>query len=189
MTTYERNEVVKRGVMGVLGISLVAVATACAGMNHEPQSPEETPSEALATEEPQPSEPTSEEQSAESPDQGATQSASSEDLQQALQVVIQDEALLSELKLGEPGRFPLKISGSEVESGLKLQAHTEAVEVVGQQVDAKTNPVLVFTEIDLNAKQGTFKYRYEIEGVRGTSHVFKNEAGVWELQSSRVTGY
>jgi hypothetical protein len=33
-----------------------------------------------------------------------------------------------------------------------------------------------------------FKYRYEIEGVRGTSYVVKGSGG-WELKSSRVSGY
>jgi hypothetical protein len=124
-----------------------------------------------------------------SEDSGGAEAASSEDLQQAIQVVVQDEALLSELKLGEPGRFPLKIAGSSLPTGLQIQAHSEAVQVVAAPADPKTEPVLIFTDVTLNARQGTFKYRYDVEGVRGTSHVVKNAAGVWELKSSRVSEY
>lgn len=119
----------------------------------------------------------------------AAEPASAEDLKQALQVVIQDESLLSELKLGEPGRFPLKIAGQSLSGGLELKAHSEAVEVVSAPEDAKTVPVLIFTNIDLTNKQGTFKYRYDIEGVRGTSYVEKNDQGLWELKSSRFSEY
>lgn len=125
----------------------------------------------------------------EASESGSNEAASSDDFRQALQVVIQDESLLNELKLGEPGRFPLKISGGSLPSGLQLQAHSEAVQVVSAPADPKKEPVLVFTNIDINARHGTFKYRYDIEGVRGTSHVMKNSMGVWELKSSRVSEY
>ena len=164
----------------------------CASMNHQPQSPDEQ----LETSYSEPTEPTPvEPNTSETNDEVAQASAessepaSSDDLQQALQVVIQDDALLNELKLGEPGRFPLKIAGNSVSSGLQLEAKTSAVEVISEPADTKTTAVLVFTDVDINAKQGTFKYRYDIEGVRGTSYVVKNKFGVWELKSSRVSGY
>ncbi len=179
--------------ISMVGMSFAFSLASCGGMNHEPESPEEYPQEPIAStpvETATPNEETSTAQSgSESDPSGAAEPASRDDLKEALQVVIQDEALLNELKLGEPGRFPLKISGSSLESGLQLQAHSEAVEVVDAPQDPKTEPVLVFTDIDMNGKQGTFKYRYEVEGVRGTTYVFKNAAGVWELKSSRVTGY
>lgn len=187
----------ERGGVGMLGLGLLFCG-ACAGMNHEPESPEEWPQE-------QPSAaaaPSTAEASAPAADSDVeaeaepaaaseknSEPATQQDLEQALQVVIGDDALLSELKLEEPGRFPLKIAGDAVPAGLKLSARTEAVEVVSPGAQEGEQPVLVFTDIDLNAKQGTFKYRYEAEGVRGTTHVFKNSAGVWELKSSRVSGY
>ena len=177
-----------------VGVNCGALMSGCASMNHEPQSPDENSEDRVAANsaqtEPEPTGDASETNSTEAAETQSTgEAASSDDFQQALQVVIQDEALLNELKLGEPGRFPLKIAGSSVDSGLKLQAHSEAVQVVSAPADAKAEPVLVFTDIELDAKQGMFKYRYEIEGVRGTSYVFKNSVGVWELKSSRVSEY
>jgi len=166
----------------------------CGGSNTPAESPAETdatyqeasPSEdgAVAAEEGEGTESASTESQSSSGDP-----ASSEDLKQALQVVIQDESLLSELKLGEPGRFPLKITGQSLPVGLELQAHSEAVLVISAPADPKTVPVLIFTNVDITNKQGTFKYRYDVEGVRGTSYVEKNEQGVWELKSSRVSEY
>ncbi len=183
---------IENAATSAIGATLLLCLCACAGMNHEPQSPAETPSEAPAAAPrpaPEPEAAMDAPELQEAEEEPSDEPASREDLEQALQVVIQDDALLNELKLGEPGRFPLKISGNSVASGMQLQAHTEAVEVVGDVANPKEEPVLVFTDIDLNAKQGRFKYRYDIEGVRGTSYVFKNEAGVWELKSSRVSGY
>lgn len=114
--------------------------------------------------------------------------ASSRDLADALQVVLMDEALLSQLNLEEPGRFPLKISGSSLSEGMELQARTEMVEVVAKPEDPKTEPVLVFTQIKLNSKSGTFKYRYDIEGIRGSSYVSRAH-GNWVLDSSRISQY
>lgn len=112
-----------------------------------------------------------------------------DDLTSALQVVLQDEALLTQLKLEEPGRFPLKIAGPGIPSSTDLQAHAKNVEVVTTPEDPKAVPVLVFTEMSLEGNKGTFKYRYAIEGVRGTSYVARTEDGRWVLESSRISQY
>ena len=113
--------------------------------------------------------------------------ATQEDMQAILQLVINDEALDPYLKLEEPGRFPLKISGSEIPSGLELMKNTKPVQLVpppGKKEDA----VLVFTNIDADSKMARVKYRYDIEGVRGSATVKKLD-GRWQLSNSRVTEY
>jgi hypothetical protein len=127
-------------------------------------------------------------ESSDSSSEESSTMATPEDFKNALQVVIQDSALQKELKLEEPGRFPLKISGSDIPSSIELVAATEAVQVVPEPENPKEEAVLVFVQIKLDGNEGTFKYRSDIEGVRGTSYVVRGPAG-WELKSSRVSGY
>lgn len=113
--------------------------------------------------------------------------ASAEDLQQILQLVINDEALDPILKLAEPGRFPLQISGEDIPSGVELMKNTEPVKVVPPP-KSKQEPVLVFTSIDADSKQARVRYRYDVEGVRGSASLKKLE-GRWQLSNSRVSDY
>jgi hypothetical protein len=113
--------------------------------------------------------------------------ATPEDIQAILQLVIADDALDPYLKLEEPGRFPLKISGGDIPSGIALEKNTKPVEVVAAPGSDK-EAVLVFTSIDADAKQARVKYRWDIEGVRGSASVKKLD-GRWQLSSSRVTEY
>ncbi len=147
-------------------------------------STESTPS---SQQDPSTEQPAKTEESAPTEDPAASP-ATPEDFRQALQVVIQDDALLSQLNLEEPGRFPLKIAGEEIQSDIELTAHTESVEVVSPPENPEEEAVLVFSKIDLNGEKGTFKYKYEIEGVRGTTRVIKTD-GRWVLKSSRVSQY
>jgi hypothetical protein len=125
--------------------------------------------------------------SAETPDakggpQPATQSA--DDATAVLELVVNDPELDPYLKLGEPGRFPLKISGSVLPSGLKLVKATEPVQIVAAPKDKK-DAVLVFTEIEISGKKASVRYRYDIEGVRGSANLTKGQYG-WELTNSRI---
>lgn len=113
--------------------------------------------------------------------------ATPEDIQAILQIVIADEALDPYLRLEEPGRFPLQISGGDIPSGIELMKNTEPVKVVPPPAK-KEDPVLVFTSIDADSKQARVKYRWDIEGVRGSATVKKLD-GRWQLSSSRVTEY
>lgn len=113
--------------------------------------------------------------------------ASPADVQEILQLVINDEALDPYLHLEEPGRFPLQISGGDVPSGVELMKNTQPVKVVPEP-SKKEDPVLVFTSIDATNKEARVKYRYDIEGVRGSATVKKIE-GRWQLSNSRVTEY
>lgn len=171
----------------VSALVLAAGVSGCAGQNAEPKAPEPEPQSApvevaAPDVDPEP-EPVLEESAAVD-----TEPASENDVKAALQVVLDDEALRTALNFTEPGRFPLKISGSSLPSGLELQVGDKPVEIVPKPENAKETPVLVFTNIDMNKENGSLKYRYDIDGVRGTSYViFAN--GRWELKSSRVSGY
>lgn len=119
------------------------------------------------------------------PDGGGT--ASPADMQEILQLVINDEALDPYLHLEEPGRFPLQISGSDIPGGIELMKNTQPVKVVPEP-GSKEAPVLVFTSIDASSNVARIKYRYDVEGVRGSATVKKLE-GRWQLSNSRVTEY
>lgn len=113
--------------------------------------------------------------------------ATAEDMQEILQLVINDEALDPYLHLEEPGRFPMQISGDDIPSGIELMKNTKPVKVVPTP-ESKEAAVLVFTSIDASSTQARIKYRYDVEGVRGSATVKKLE-GRWQLSNSRVSEY
>ena len=183
------------GNLGWLGGAVVglALATGCGGGGDAPPKTaadvtEEPADDAVPTggdeeaggdEETGGDEDTGEEASSDDDTGGA---ASDDDVRTVLQLVIDDEALDKFLHLGEPGRFPLKVSGSGLPDGL-VKA-TKPVEIVDKP-DSKDVPVLVFRTIDVSAKQAIVKYRYDIEGIRGTVVLKKGPHG-WELTNSRI---
>jgi len=75
--------------------------------------------------------------------------------------------------MGEPGRFPLKISGDKLPSGLKLVKATKPVEVVDGRSRRRT-PCLPITEIDVQGDKASVRYRYDIEGIRGNVTLAKS---------------
>jgi hypothetical protein len=111
-------------------------------------------------------------------------SQSGDDTTAVLELVVYDPELEPYLKLGEPGRFPLKVSGSALPAGLKLVKATEPVQVVSSPKDKK-DPVLVFTEIDIAGNKASVRYRYDVEGIRGSANLTKGQYG-WELKNSRI---
>lgn len=115
---------------------------------------------------------------------GGSGAATTDDMKAALQLVLDDEELGPYLKLEEPGRFPLKVSG-DLPSGVELVKNTKPVEVVTGPKDDK-DAVLVFTRVDIGPSKATVKYRYDVERVRGTAYLKKVE-GRWELTRSRIS--
>jgi hypothetical protein len=111
-------------------------------------------------------------------------SGPSDDTTAVLQLAIDDPELDPYLKLGEPGRFPLKVSGSSVPSGVALTKSAKPVEVVGAPAK-KTDPVLVITSVEIEGASATVSYRYDVEGIRGTAYLKKGSRG-WELSRSRI---
>jgi hypothetical protein len=114
----------------------------------------------------------------------AKSESSADVLNVVLQRVIEDEELDKFLHLQSPGRFPLKIAGKELPSGVSLTKAGQPVAVV-EAPSSKKDAVLVFTQIEVSANDATIGYRYDVEGIRGTARVKKTDHG-WELSSSRI---
>jgi hypothetical protein len=110
--------------------------------------------------------------------------ASDDDINAILQLVVDDPELDKHLNLGQPGRFPLQISGENLPGSLKVVKATEPVKVVGPP-KSKNDAVLVLTEIDIKGDKATVRYRYDVEGIRGTVTLSKSSHG-WELRNSRL---
>lgn len=110
--------------------------------------------------------------------------ASDEDVTKILQLVVDDPELDTYLHLGQAGRFPLQISGDKLPSGLKLIKATEPVKVVDAP-KSKKDAVLVITEVDVQGDKATVRYRYDIEGIRGTVTLARSAHG-WDLKNSRL---
>ncbi len=167
----------------------MVAAVACGGAPPEaaaPDAPQDAPSDeapAEATREAEPDGEAPEKPAPRASEDAAPVSVSNEDVQKVLQLVLDDEALEVHLHLGQPGRFPLKVAG-KIPSGIELTKATKPVVVVSE-ADAKEKPVVVFTEITVDAKQATVRYRFDAEGIRGSATLRKGEFG-WELASSRV---
>ncbi|HEY3237061.1 MAG TPA: hypothetical protein VGJ84_20245 [Polyangiaceae bacterium] len=109
------------------------------------------------------------------------------DVQSILQLVIDDEALDPYLHLGQPGRFPLAIAGPDVPQGLELLKATKPVDIVNQSESGK-RAVLVFTKVSVTGNRAVVTYRYDVEKIKGTCNLTKNE-GRWELTNSRITAH
>jgi hypothetical protein len=110
--------------------------------------------------------------------------ASEDDVNAILQLVVDDPELDAHLRLGEPGRFPLKIAGDKLPSRLKLVKATEPVKL-SEPPKSKQEAVLVVTEIDVQGDKATVRYRYDVEGIRATVTLAKSAHG-WELKNSRL---
>lgn len=114
----------------------------------------------------------------------ASAPASDADVTAILQLVVDDPELDRYLHLGEPGRFPLQLSGQGLPSGLKLIKATEPVKIVDGP-KSKKDAVLVVTELDVQGDRASVRYRYDIESIRGNVTLAKLAHG-WELKNSRL---
>jgi hypothetical protein len=110
--------------------------------------------------------------------------AQGDDVHAVLQLAVDDSELDPYLKLGEPGRFPLKIAGSAVPQNIEIIKATKPV-VVTTPPSSKKDAVLVITEIAIKGNDATVSYRYDVEGIRGTAYLKKTPHG-WELTRSRI---
>jgi hypothetical protein len=171
------------------GTLFFGLMVACSGSQKEASAPEPESNESP---EPPPESESAGEEEAPADESSSNSSGgeylSPEILRTTLQLVIQDDALQTAMNLTVPGRFPIKISGKDIPSNIDLVAATKAVEVVPMPEDPTKQPVLVFTSIELEGNTVTFKYRYEVEKIRGTSKVVKGSSA-WELKSSRISEY
>jgi hypothetical protein len=116
----------------------------------------------------------------------ANAAASSDDVRDVLQVVIDDEALTPYLHLEQPDRFPLRIAGRDLPQNLELTKGTKPVVIVDAASDDKKQPLLIFTEIEIKGSEANVRYRYDVEGIRGSVTLNKPH-GRWELKRSRIS--
>jgi hypothetical protein len=165
----------------------ILLALACGGPAEPAASPEDSGEEAAAPAGGE-AEGKATQPEASEPDKPSAASsggpASDDDVNAILQLVVDDPELDNHLHLGTAGRFPLQVSGDSLPSGLKLVKATEPVKVVGPP-KSKKDAVLVFTEISVQGDKATVRYRYDIEGIRGTVTAAKTPHG-WELKNSRL---
>jgi hypothetical protein len=117
-------------------------------------------------------------------DPAASAPASDADLNAILQLVVDDPELDTHLHLGQAGRFPLQIAGERLPRELKLVKGNEPVKLVDSP-KSKKDPVLVFTEIEVQGDKATVRYRYDVEGIRATVTLARGGHG-WELKNSRL---
>ena len=167
-------------------LSLILLAVACGGPAEPAASPETSAESGEAAAPEGEGEASKAEGSAEGdkPAPSSSGPASDDDINAILQLVVDDPELDKHLHLGEPGRFPLQVSGDNLPGSLKLVKATEPVKVVGPP-KSKKDPVLVLTEIDVKGDKATVRYRYDVEGIRGTVTLAKTPHG-WELKNSRL---
>jgi hypothetical protein len=111
--------------------------------------------------------------------------ASADDLRELLQAVIDDDALTPYLHLEQRNRFPLHVSGHGVPKDLQLTKMTKPVVIDDEGARDSKKAVLVITEIDVKGAEATVRYRYDIEGVRGTATLNK-PYGHWAVKNSHV---
>lgn len=111
----------------------------------------------------------------------SSEGATSDDRKAVLQLVIDDEELGKYLRVTEPGRFPLKVSGPDIPSGLTKA--TKPIEIVDSP--APKSAVLVITEVEIGAKKASVSYHYDVEGIKGTTTLEKGPRG-WEILRSRI---
>lgn len=118
-------------------------------------------------------------------EKAAAAPASADDARAVLQLVIDDEALEPYLHLDKPDRFPLRIGGSVLPSGLELTKATKPVIIVAE-VGAEKKPIIVFSELSIEGDEASVRYRYDVEKLRGSATLQRRE-GHWVLKRSRVT--
>lgn len=173
-------------------LCVVALSLAACGGGAKPE-PETAAAEKTATPPTDDSAASSDDSSSDAPSKSSDKSdsastsdssdtgASSDDRHTVLQLTLDDEELGSYLKLESPGRFPLKVSGENLPSGL-LKAGKPVVLV--ENPDPKA-AVLVITGVDVGKDHATVKYRYGVEGIEGTTTLDKGARG-WEILRTRV---
>jgi hypothetical protein len=172
-------------ILTILGLGCGAKEPAKSAADAEMASPRaETRQESAPAATPKPQGATA--ASSPAPSSAASSSpASPDDLRDMLQAVLDDDALTSYLHMEQPNRFPLRISGRDVPQNLQLTKGTKPVVIVDDPRREPKKPVLVFTEIEIKGAEATVRYRYDIEGVRGSATLHK-PYGRWAVKQSHV---
>src|SRR5690606_19058062 len=123
-----------------LGIGLMFSACGligCGGAAPEPQSAPLESDPAPVSDAPMADDDVEPADDVDEPAPTSNEPASAADVQEAFQVVLNDDALQRALNLSEPGHFPVKISGANLPSDLKLEVGSKPVEVIPEPEDPK----------------------------------------------------
>jgi hypothetical protein len=182
---------------GRAGLILAALALSCGG--GAAGSPEPATSQAVAdppAQQDEPAvapEPTSESPETDAPGDtaggdsdapAATTTPEGDTLKAAVQALLDDPDLGNYLHLDKPGRLPIKVAGAALPSKLDVHKGGRVVEVV-KEPDSPKAAVLVFTRVEQQGNLVRLRYRYDIEGIRGSATVARKD-GRWLLTSNRV---
>jgi hypothetical protein len=108
--------------------------------------------------------------------------ATEEDVRAVLQAVLDDEELQQYLGLSLPGRLPFKLAGEGLPSDLQLMKGSDPVQIVDGPKD-KEDPVMVITELKIDAKEASVRFRYDVAKLRASANLAKKDYG-WELVNS-----
>jgi hypothetical protein len=172
----------------VVALTCAACGGPSPAQSAEDAAPAEAPSDESATEAPT----ADSAESGDGNDGGSSESssaggepASPADVKEALQLVLDDEALAPYLHLEQPDRFPLRVATRNLPPGIELEKATKPVILVDDP-DKEKKPVLVFTEVDVKKDSASVRYRYDVEGIRGACTLERRD-GRWVLKKSRVT--
>jgi hypothetical protein len=111
--------------------------------------------------------------------------ASAEDMREVLQAVLDDDALTPYLHLEQRGRFPVRVSAKGLPQGIQLTKMSKPVVLVDDAGTDPKKPLLVFTEIEIKGAEATVRFKFDIEGVRGSATLNK-PYGHWAIKQSRV---
>jgi hypothetical protein len=148
----------------------------------DPAAATEAP-KSVATESPS-SAPADEPKPAPVADAPQAESLSPADLTTVLQAVLDDPELTGYLHVEKPARSHVKLAGPNLPKDLKLVKGSYPVTIVDAPKSEK-DPVLVLTRVEAEDKVVTVAYRYDVEGIRGTTRVQNGKSG-WQLMSSRI---
>lgn len=167
--------------------ALCLAVVACGGSKPEAAAPEVSPeSEPASEDEPKKESPAAEsagatEEKTEKSDTAKGGELTEEDRKAILQLVLDDEELGHYLRVTEPGRFPLRVSGENLPSGLTKAS--KPIEVVSDP--APKTPVLVILAVEGGGEHATVRYRFDVEGIQGTTTLDRGARG-WEILRSRI---
>jgi hypothetical protein len=157
--------------VALLCLALAHHVLGCAGKG-EPKTPEPPVEEAPPAE-------AAEDAASDAP---ASDVATPEDVRAVLQAVLDDEELQPYLGLSLPGRLPFKIAGEGLPSDLELMKGSDPVQIVDGAKDDE-DPVMVITEMKIDAKEASVRFRYDVAKLRASANLKKEDWG-WELMNS-----
>ncbi|HVU00895.1 MAG TPA: hypothetical protein VHE30_04055 [Polyangiaceae bacterium] len=168
----------------------LVLSVSCGGGGAPAHSAEDAPKEEPAAGEPsgteagdtKKDEAPKEEEKAKEAETPAAEPLSSADLAKALETFLADPELGAYLQ--KSSRGGVKVSGPDLPKDLKVVQGTHYAQIVDGPKGPK-DPVVVITRLAHDGDVVTIAYRYDVDGIVGTTRVKNGKSG-WELMSSRI---